>query len=165
MECRRCAACGRAFQPRAQVRQQRYCGAAACQRERRRGWQKRKRLEDEDYRSNQARAQRSWASGHGDYWRAYRAAHPGYADRNRAAQRRRDGARRVARLAKMDASTADLDVPSGTYLLSPAVDGGLAKMDALTVKITVLSRGYVDGGGVGAILQREDAIGARGPPG
>jgi hypothetical protein len=39
MECRRCAACGQAFRPRAQIPQQRYCGLAACQRERRRRWQ------------------------------------------------------------------------------------------------------------------------------
>jgi hypothetical protein len=38
MERRRCAACGRAFRPRSQVPQQRYCSAPACQRERRRGW-------------------------------------------------------------------------------------------------------------------------------
>jgi hypothetical protein len=32
----RCASCGKAFVPRPQVRQQRFCSAAACQRERRR---------------------------------------------------------------------------------------------------------------------------------
>ena len=52
MECRRCASCGQAFQPRAQVPQQRYCGLAACQRERRRRWQRNKLQGDPDYRAN-----------------------------------------------------------------------------------------------------------------
>ncbi len=58
MEWRRCAACEQAFRPRSQVPQQQFCGKAACQRERRRRWQQRKRQGDEDYRANQAQAQR-----------------------------------------------------------------------------------------------------------
>jgi hypothetical protein len=164
MQCRRCAACGQGFRPRAQNPHQRYCGMAACQRERRRCWQKSKLQSDGDYRANQAQAQRAWAGGHGDYWRAYRSAHPEYTDRNRLEQRRRDCRRRAARLAKMDASTSDHPVPSGTYRLVAAVDGDLAKMDAWTVKISVISREYEHGGEVGAILQREDVMGAIGPP-
>ena len=48
MECLRCASCDRAFRPRAQVPQQRYCGTAACQRERRRRWQQSKLRSDAD---------------------------------------------------------------------------------------------------------------------
>ena len=105
MECRRCAACDQAFRPRAQVPHQRYCALAACQRERRRRWQQSKLHSDADYRANQRQAQRAWADGHGEYWREYRASHPDYTDHNRLEQRRRDRGRRVARLAKMDAST------------------------------------------------------------
>ena len=76
------------------------------QQERRRRWQQSKRQGDEDYRANQARAQRAWADGHRDYWREWRAAHPDYAERNRLEQRRRDRGRHASRLAKMDASTA-----------------------------------------------------------
>ena len=39
MEMRRCAACGKAFRPRSQVPDQRYCSALTCQRVRRRRWQ------------------------------------------------------------------------------------------------------------------------------
>jgi hypothetical protein len=78
MERRRCAACEQAFRPRAQSPGQLYCGQAACQRERRRRWQRSKRQRDEDYRANQARAQRVWAADHRDYWRGWRAAHPEY---------------------------------------------------------------------------------------
>ena len=50
--------------------------------------------------------------------------------------------RRVARLAKMDASTPIHPVPSGTYRLLAEAGGDLAKMDAWTVKITLISRDY-----------------------
>ncbi len=164
MECRRCAECGRAFRPHAQVPQQRYCGLAACQRERRRRWQRSKLESDSDYHANQVQAQRTWAAGHSDYWRAYRASHPDYADRNRLEQRRRDRHRRAARLAKMDASTPIHPVPSGTYRLVSEAGGDLAKKDAWTVRITVISTDYEPDGAPGTILQREDVIGAAGSP-
>ena len=164
MECRRCAACGLAFRPRAQVPQQRYCGLAACQRELRRRWQQRKLEADADYHANQVRAQRAWADDHSAYWREYRAKHPDYTDRNRLEQRRRDRRRRAARLAKMDASTPIPAVPSGTYRLVPEAAGDLAKKDAWTVRITVISTDYEPDGAAGPILQREDVIGRAGPP-
>jgi len=164
MECRRCASCDQIFRPRAQVPHQRYCALAACQRERRRRWQQSKLRSDADYRANQVLAQRAWADGHGDYWREYRTKHPDYTDRNRVEQRRRDRRRRATRLAKMDASPPIHPVPSGTYRLLPEVDGDLAKKDVWTVKITLISKDYEPGGEAGAILQREDVIGAAGPP-
>jgi hypothetical protein len=164
MECRRCAACEQAFRPRAQVPRQRFCGQASCQRERRRRWQQDKRQGDEDYRANQAQAQRAWADGHREYWRDWRASHPEYGERNRLEQRRRDRQRHASRLAKMDASTPVLPIVSGTYHLVPWTGGDLAKMDACTVKLTVISEGYGQDGGADAILQREDVIGAREPP-
>jgi hypothetical protein len=135
---------------------------APCQRERRRRWQRSKLQTDADYRANQVQARRAWADGHGDYWRGYRAKHPEYTDRNRLEQRRRDRRRRAARLAKMDASTPIHPVPSGTYRLLPEADTDLAKKDVWTVKITLISRDYEPGGEAGAILQREDVIGAAG---
>ena len=164
MECRRCASCDQIFRPRAQVPHQRYCALTACQRERRRRWQQNKLRTDADYRANQVQARRTWADGHGDYWREYRAKHPEYTDRNRLEQRRRDRRRRAAHLAKMDASTPIHPVPSGTYRLLPGVGGDLAKKDACTVKITLISKDYELGGEADAILQREDVIGAAGSP-
>ncbi len=165
MERRRCAACEQAFRPRAQSPGQLYCGQAACQRERRRRWQRDKRQRDEDYRANQAQAQQAWAADHRDYWRQWRAAHPEYTERNRVAQRRRDGARQQAsRLAKMDTSPPISPVTSGTYRLVPWTGGNLAKMDAWTVELTVISTRYATMGDAGAILQREDVIGTGGPP-
>jgi hypothetical protein len=162
MECRRCAACGEAFRPRSQVQEQRYCGSPACQRERRRRWQWSKRRTDTDYRQNQALAQRTWTEAHADYWRHYRLTHPEYCERNRLQQRNRDGRRRG--LAKMDASEPIPPVSSGIYRLMPTRVSDLAKMDAWTVKITFLSKDYEQTGNAGRILQREDLIGATGPP-
>ena len=164
MECRRCASCDQAFRPRAQVPQQRYCGKAACQRERRRRWQQSRLQGDGDYRANQAQAQQAWAGGHGDYWREYRANHPEYTDRNRLEQRRRDRRQACDASCKdgrvnADSSGSFRDLPSGGR-----AGGDLAKMDAWTVKITLISRDYTASGEAGAILQREDVIGAAGPP-
>ena len=133
----RCAACRRLFRARAQIRGQRYCSAPACQRVRRRRWQRGKRRTDPDYHENQARAQEAWVRRHPDYWRRYRATHEGYTQDNRTRQARRDASRR---LAKMDASTANSPVVSGIYRLSPVMDRHLAKSDACTVELTVLAQ-------------------------
>ena len=147
MERRRCAACGQAFRPRSQVPQQRYCGEVACQRERRGLWQRAQRASDADYRENQARAQRAWAARNRADWREYRREHPRYCERNREAARRRQRDRRqrapaTTEFAKMDASTLERGVPSGTYRLVSATAAEFAKMDAWMVEITVLSKLY-----------------------
>ena len=146
MESKQCAGCCKPFHPCPQTPEQCYCSSPACQRERRRRWQQRRRQTDPEYRENQARAQRAWGERHPDYWREYRRAHPEYGERNRALQRERDGRRRERVLAKMDVSTRDSPVPSGTYRLSPVRREDLAKMDAWTVEITVLSTPYEPSG-------------------
>ena len=58
-----------------------------------------------------------------DYWRQWRAGHPEYVERNRAAQRERNARRRVAlaaegsQIAKGDAWPGEALLPSGTYRL------------------------------------------------
>lgn len=154
MENRRCAGCRRRFIPRPQRPNQRFCSAEACQRERRRRWQREKRRTDPDYQENQARAQQRWAERHRDYWRGYRARHAEYTARNRAQQRERDRRRAHRRtgggeagagegLAKSDAWGGISPVPSGTYELVPVTgpDVGLAKMNAWRVELRSLSMG------------------------
>jgi len=121
------------------VAEQRFCSAAACQRERRRRWQATKRQNDPDYRENQKRVQKAWADRHPDYWRNYRRQHPEYAERNRARQRQRAQDRATGQVAKMDASKAEMPIPSGTYRLSRVVDASLAKSAAWMVEITVIT--------------------------
>ena len=137
---RRCLCCGLRFRPRRQTPGQLYCGQEACQRERRRRWRRVKRQSDADYRDNQRRAQQAWMAKHSEYWGGWRDRHPEYCERNRRQQRLRNQRRRAAAvIAKSDASTADLRVPSGTYRLVPAAGGGIAKSDAWTVEIAVIT--------------------------
>ena len=140
MEFRQCQACLAPFRPRPQIADQCFCSAPACQRERRRLWQATKRHNDPDYRENQKRVQQAWAERHPDYWRGDRREHPEYTERNRAQQRQRAQDQAAAgQIAKMNASKAEMFLPSGTYRLSPVVDASLAKSDAWMVEITVIT--------------------------
>ena len=145
---RRCAACGCLFAPRPNVPQQRYCSKQACQRARRRRWQRQKLKADADYRANQAAAQQRWRERHPDYWRRYRQTHPEYAARNRERQRTRNRRRRSAAtgpspppIANMDAYRSQTRLRSGTYRLIPVTAPGVAKRDAYLVEMHVISVG------------------------
>lgn len=67
-----CACCKVQFLVRPQSPDQTYCSELACQRERRRLWNKQKMLSDPDYRANQLSAQQAWHARNPDYWRSYR---------------------------------------------------------------------------------------------
>jgi hypothetical protein len=136
---RHCMACGSAFQPRLQTPNQHYCSDPACQRERRRRWQRQHLRTDPDYRENQARAQANWRARHPGYWRQYRAEHPTYCDRNRVRQRARRSQQCLEPVANMNAPLPGRPLASGFYILHRAADVGIAKMNACTVHIAVLS--------------------------
>ena len=135
----RCPACGRYFRPRPQVRSQTYCSAPDCQRERRRRRQKEKRRTDPDYRDNDLRCRRDWATSNPDYWKRYRDEHPGYTDRNRRQQQARNRKQREARIAKEDLARAVSGLPSGRYRIVRIEADGIANEDVSIVEITVLS--------------------------
>ena len=147
MQQRRCAACHKHFHPRPQCPEQTFCSAAACQRERKRRWQKAKRARDADYRDNDVQANGHWRSQHPDYWREYRRNHPEYVVRNRQRQRERDRARQRNRvpvaptrdLANEDASGRAYPLETGTYRLIPVTGSQLANEDACLVKISLVS--------------------------
>lgn len=67
-----CASCGQPFTTGPQVRDQAFCSAPACQRERRMRWQREKMQSDADYRENQSRSQRAWLDRNPGYWLTYR---------------------------------------------------------------------------------------------
>lgn len=136
---RTCAACGTVFTALPHIPNQRYCSAAACQRARRRAWQRERLHTDSDYRDNQARARAGWLSRHPDYWRQYRATHPAYTERNRVMQRARNTGGTCQPVAKMDALQPVRPLASGFYILRDAVEAGIAKMNAWTVHIAILS--------------------------
>ena len=149
MQQRRCAACHKHFHPRPQCPEQAFCSAAACQRERKRRWQKAKRARDADYRDNDVQANRQWRSRHPGYWREYRREHPQSVIRNRDKQRERDRARRLkapqppptSHLANEDASSPPFSVQTGTYRMIPVTGDDLANEYAWLVKIALVSGG------------------------
>jgi hypothetical protein len=94
-QAQRCQCCGEPFVPRPQNPTQSYCSQGACQRARKRHWQREKRASDPDYRANDQAARRTWARTHSQYWRAWRERHPEYVERNRRGQAARNARRRA----------------------------------------------------------------------
>ena len=139
---RRCSACGRLFEPSPRVRAQKYCSEDSCQKERKRGWQKKKRAEDPAYRANQLDAHKRWQANNPHYWQDYRRRHPDYVRRNRELQRERNKRKRQrsAPIAKMDALMDKSLIIPGDYQLVPLGAGTVAKMDAINVKIEIIPR-------------------------
>jgi hypothetical protein len=126
---RRCAACGQVFKVLPHVPEQSYCTEPACQRERRKLWQRARRLEDPDYRENQARAQEAWLARNPEYWREYRRRNPDYTQQNRERQRTRLKEIRALGPAKAaESEVADL-LESGLYRLKILAVDRFAKMD------------------------------------
>lgn len=72
MKTKRCACCEKLFQPHPHIPNQTYCSSPACQRARKRQWQRNRLQSDPDYRVNQRGAQQAWQKRHPDYWRNYR---------------------------------------------------------------------------------------------
>ena len=110
---RRCACCGKLFEPRPQVPAQAYCSLLDCQRFRKRLWQRSKLQSDPDYRVNQRAAQQAWAQRNPAYWHHYRSIKTECEQRNRKRQRMRDR-RRKGCLAKMGAC----NLPTGLYRIT-----------------------------------------------
>ena len=126
----RCAACNKPFRTRSQCPRQAYCTRAECQRERRRRWQRAKRLSDPDYKYNQKNAQRDWVRRNPNYWRQYREAHPQYCDRNRQEQRARRRSGVGAVLVDLRSAHFSGVLRAGLYRIVPLrPHGRVAKMD------------------------------------
>jgi hypothetical protein len=116
METITCNACGCTFTPRPQNPNQKYCTTSECQRERRRSWQQQKRRDDADYRDNDVRASKGWATENPEYWKQYRDENPAYAERNRNLQQQRNRKLRASLIANEDVSRPLNQLPAGRYL-------------------------------------------------
>lgn len=138
MQTKRCASCGKTFRPVPQTPNQKYCSDSACQRERRRKAQQ-KRRQSEDFLLDHIQASRDWAVKNPDYSKKYRAANPEYVIRNRDRQNQRNQKRRQAGIAKKAASEPFSAIPSGRYRLTLIADGVIAKETSWIVDITILS--------------------------
>ena len=125
------------------VKNQQYCSNGACQKGRKREWEKRKRAWDADYRLNQAAAQKAWRDTHPDYWKEYRRTHPEYVAANREKQRRRRGLKKSGRVtvANTDASRLERSIIPGRYRLVPVAGDRVANMDEIQVELSLVSSG------------------------
>lgn len=135
---KQCKACGTAFQPHPKVQNQTYCSSPECQRERRRRWQQKKRRDDADYRDNDVRARKAWATENPEYWKRYRDENPAYAQRNRNLQQERNQNLRASVIANEDVSRPFNQLPAGRYRMVRIEDGS-AIGDAWIVEIAVLA--------------------------
>lgn len=138
METKTCNACGCTFTPRPQNPNQKYCTNAECQRERRRSWQQQKRRDDADYRDNDVRASKGWATENPEYWKQYRDENPAYAERNRNLQQQRNRKLRASVIVNEDVSRPVNPPPAGRYRMV-RIEGGTANGDTWIVEISVLA--------------------------
>jgi len=136
-----CACCKTRFNPLSTVKNQRYCRKLVCQNARKKSWQRMKLASDNDYRKNQAKAQKTWCGKHPRYWKEYRARNSAYTEHNRLLQQERNRRRKVepSVIAKMEESTPRKNIPFGQYRLSPVCMPGIAKMDEWIVEISIIS--------------------------
>lgn len=144
MERKRCKNCRRCLDLNSHTKNHGYCKRKACQRARKRCWQRQKMSSDPDYRENQKNAQITWRENNPDYWRKYRREHEKYLQRNRILQKKRDANRRARHLAKMDASSDKTQIKQGGYYYIIPASSDLAKMDASAQKVLLIPDGYKD---------------------
>ena len=138
---KRCKNCRRFLDLNPHARNHEYCKRKACQRVRKRCWQRQKISSDPDYRENQKNAQIKWRENNPDYWRKYRREHEKYRERNRVLQKKRDAKRRVQHLAKMDASSDKIQIKQGGYYYIIPAFSDLAKKDASAQKVLLIPEG------------------------
>lgn len=142
MATKRCAACGRLFNPWPQIPNQQFCSEPDCQRERRRRKQQAKRKNNPVVRDSDAQYLRDWVAKNPDYWKAYRGCHPEYVERNRRAQLERNQ-RRIAK----DNPSLPVGLPAGRYQMIPVSNDVIANEDVWIVEIIVLSASSKFSGG------------------
>jgi hypothetical protein len=98
---KRCLHCRRWFRPYARRRPiQRFCALRPCQRERHRRNCLAFYRNDPHCDGKRRQKIRDWARRYPDYWRRYRAAHPGYRERERRRMQAKRG--QAIRVAKRD---------------------------------------------------------------
>lgn len=141
-----CINCGKILDTPLRNPNRTYCNSPACQKVRKRIWQKQKMASDPDYKANQRNAQKVWRDANPDYYKKYRKKNDAYTKKNRTKQADRNKNRRVPLqnqapnlIANMDASKSNYNMNTGVYQLIPIADGKIANMDALIVQLTVMT--------------------------
>lgn len=123
---RQCLYCRTVFTPSTFHPQQRVCGSDACRRQRSKDYRRKHYRSDDIYRQVCLESSKKWRQGNPDYSRTYRQGHPEYVEANRSAQKRRDQARRLQRLAKNTLALARDPLQVEVLLIGPEL-GRLAK--------------------------------------
>lgn len=132
-----CAYCRCRYQKNPRVKNQTYCGKIACQRARKRRWQRQKLATDPDYRLNQRDCMLRWRQRHPGYWQKYRRSHKSYTAQNRLLQKIRN-LNRLGRplIAKMDPIKTEQSIIPGIYYILRKCRQ-IAKVDAIFQKVII----------------------------
>ena len=120
MSDRRCRYGQEVFQPAPYHPQPLVCSQTACQRQRRRDYQRQKIASDPVYRQVSQESSQKWRRAHPGYWKQYRQSHPEQAARNRQRQQRRDQKRRLVNLANNNLALDLKRSAAEVWLLGPA---------------------------------------------
>lgn len=75
-----CRCCKGLFEPRANVRNQRYCSLPECQKARHLAWRPKEGAQTEEKLAAKKAAQKLWRDKNPDYWKRYRKDHPESSD-------------------------------------------------------------------------------------
>ena len=140
MKSKQCVNCGKTFKPAPQATKQTYCNSMACQKERRKKWQTNKLKTDPDYKENQARAQKAWATRNHDYWRKYRESERDH-EIQPAKVAQIPTKRELSNKVKMDAQSSGIPFADGLFTLKVIAPVPNVKMDSWIVEITRFDAG------------------------
>ncbi len=113
------------------------CSDQPCQQQRRNQSRKQKLIRDPEYRAVCRDSARKWRANHPGYWKRYRAAKPESVARNRTQQRKRDLRRRLATLANNNVALDLKASVAGVWLFGPA-GAALANNNLATAQVFIL---------------------------
>jgi hypothetical protein len=138
----KCAHCHKVTKRNPRIKSgQKYCGAKACQQERKNKWEKDKLQNDSRYKEKRIAAKRGWYKrNHADrYHDQYRKLHPNYQDSNRQGQATRNQKkgkeREFRKIVKTDTLFSESLTSKGLYMLLPYDEKKIVKTDAFIVQI------------------------------
>ena len=113
------------------------CSDKRCQQQRRNQSRKQQLIRDPEYRAVCRDSARKWRANHPGYWKRYRAAKPESVTRNRTQQRQRDLRRRLAALANNNVALDLKASVAGVWLLGPAGEA-LANNNLAAAQVFIL---------------------------
>lgn len=135
---RKCTCCGKQFRLTTNP-DQTFCSEAACQRERKLRWQRKKLRTDPDYPENKRNAQKKWASKNSGYWRQYRQDRKAGGRQSRLEKPPPPTNSIESNTVKSDALTPQIPLQTGLYWIQAITPPTPAKSDAFMVEMRFVS--------------------------